>query len=130
MKTSDVLTDIQHSLAVGGSGLPGDHDHTDSPDYAADPSHDVSEGESFCSGCGMRATWPGIEDTCRAKTRSRAGIPLGSVPSIFALVWQDFSLWWEENHGETGHAPTVDEWLHQMMEFRKIHRRAKDSDDD
>jgi len=127
MKTSNVLADMQHALGVGGAGPDGDHDHQDGPSYQPSPTHELGEGEDACQGCGMRLAWPGIADDCRAKSRARTGIPLGDVPSIFALVWKDFSLWWEERAHER-HAPTVDEWLHQMMEFRKAYRRAPEDD--
>lgn len=121
MGASGVLADMQHALVVGGRTLPGDHDHSEGPSYVADPSHD--EGE-VCGACGMRVQWPGIEDPCRVRARSRVGVPLSEVPSIFALLWRDFEMWWQGRHADVQHVPTVDEWLHQLMEFRKQHRKA------
>ena len=123
-----MVSELNHALGLGLGGASDFQGFTEA-DRRPHASHETSEGEVACPLCHLRVTWPGIEDPCRGRRRARLGVSMEEVPAMFAMVWGDFSAWWADQDFGDDPVPTVDEWIHQLMEFRIAHRKAMEDDE-
>lgn len=128
MKTEGIIQDLNRALGLGSDGPSGFQGFTPG-DWTAHESHELEDSGEACQACGMRAVWKGISDKCRGTRQARRmGVHPDEVPVVFAMLWADFIQWWRDRGHSEQHTPTVDEWLHQFMEFRIVYRPVKGRD--
>lgn len=122
---NDLQHGLNHALGLGGGGASSFQGFTPKEGQTPHDTHELADGADVCPRCHLKTNWPGIVDRCRgAKKSRRMGIHIAEVPAVFAMLWADFKEWWESKDFGQDTAPTADEWLHQLMEFRIEHRKA------
>lgn len=117
-RTRAPITDaINHALGVG---------RTERPEFSYDEEqpldlHDTHDFRGMsCCVCGTMDYWPGASLPCGTKRKPKQGIPIHQFPSMMAVVLDGFVKWWEsKGFTPEDDAPTFDEWLANLIEYRK-----------
>ena len=73
-----------------------------------------------CRLCGVRQHWPGAADRCSRPTSGRRKID--DIDAWNALVsdLERFFAWWLAREDTPDNLPSVEEWLANFMEWRRV----------
>ena len=116
-----ILSELNHQI---GLDRPGNQEADFDRDAPRD-THDshamiILGGEMMvCRRCHLRDYWPGIGKPCKGVRKPGEGVHMDELPRAVAEALAEFFDYWRgKRHAQM--LPTVDEWLAELIEFRRM----------